>query len=33
MGEQPVPQFFDVWIVQGNTVYQDVPYSVVADWV
>jgi biopolymer transport protein ExbD len=33
MGEQPIPQFFDVWIVQGNTVYQDVPYSVVADWV
>jgi biopolymer transport protein ExbD len=23
---------FDVWIVETNTVYRDVPYTVVADW-
>lgn len=26
-------QLFDVWVVQGDTVYKDVPYHVVADWV
>lgn len=25
-------RFFDVWIVETNTVYQEVPYEVVADW-
>jgi biopolymer transport protein ExbD len=25
-------RFFDVWIVESNTVYQEVPYEVVADW-
>jgi biopolymer transport protein ExbD len=27
------PQFLDVWIVESNTVYKDVPYTVVADWI
>ena len=22
----------DVWIVEGNTVYKEVPYAVVTDW-
>src|SRR5438552_8578058 len=26
-------QFFDVWIVETNTVYKGVPFSVVTDWV
>jgi biopolymer transport protein ExbD len=26
-------QFIDVWIVESNTVYRDVPYTVVTDWV
>jgi biopolymer transport protein ExbD len=26
-------RFIDVWIVESNTVYQEVPFSVVADWV
>ena len=25
-------RFFDVWILETNTVYQEVPYEVVADW-
>jgi len=25
-------QLFDVWVVQGNLVYKEVPYAVVADW-
>src|SRR5262245_15172602 len=25
-------QFFDVWIVETNTVYRQVPYTVVTDW-
>lgn len=25
-------RFLDVWIVETNTVYQEVPYDVVADW-
>jgi biopolymer transport protein ExbD len=25
-------RFFDVWIVERNTVYQKVPFTVVADW-
>jgi len=24
--------FFDVWLAQGKTVYRDVPYEVVTDW-
>jgi biopolymer transport protein ExbD len=30
MREQP--KTFDVWIVESNTVYRKVPYTVVADW-
>jgi biopolymer transport protein ExbD len=26
-------QFLDVWIVESNTVYREVPYTVVLDWV
>src|SRR5260370_9370255 len=26
-------QFLDVWIVESNTVYREVPYTVVCDWV
>src|SRR5580700_3804345 len=26
-------RFLDVWIVGSNTVYREVPYTVVADWV
>lgn len=26
-------RFLDVWIVESNTVYKDVPFSVVTDWV
>jgi biopolymer transport protein ExbD len=26
-------RFFDVWIVETNTVYKEVPFQVVADWV
>lgn len=26
-------RFLDVWIIESNTVYQEVPYSVVLDWV
>jgi biopolymer transport protein ExbD len=26
-------RFFDVWIVESNTVYREVPFTVVADWV
>src|SRR5437588_1905 len=26
-------RFIDVWIVESNTVYQEVPYAVVCDWV
>jgi biopolymer transport protein ExbD len=26
-------QFFDVWFVQTNTVYKEVPFTVVTDWV
>lgn len=26
-------QTFDLWIVENNTVYRDVPFSVVTDWV
>src|SRR5215470_11946428 len=26
-------RFFDVWIVETNQVYKEVPYTVVADWV
>ena len=25
-------RFFDIWIVESNTVYREVPYSVVTDW-
>lgn len=32
MAEQP-RRFFDVWIVETNQVYKEVPYNVVADWV
>jgi biopolymer transport protein ExbD len=27
------PQYLDVWIVESNTAYKDVPYTVVADWI
>jgi biopolymer transport protein ExbD len=27
------PRFLDVWIVETNTVYREVPFTVVADWV
>lgn len=26
-------RFFDVWIVDGNTVYREVPFPVVSDWI
>ena len=26
-------RFLDVWIVDSNTVYREVPFTVVADWV
>ena len=26
-------QFLDVWIVETNTVYKEVPFTVVTDWV
>src|SRR5262245_66350715 len=26
-------RFLDVWIVESNTVYQEVPFEVVTDWV
>ncbi len=26
-------RFLDVWIIESNTVYREVPYNVVADWV
>ena len=26
-------QFFDVWIIESNTVYREVPFTVVTDWV
>jgi biopolymer transport protein ExbD len=26
-------RFFDVWIVESNTVYREVPFTVVSDWV
>ena len=25
-------RFFDVWIVESNTVYREVPHSVTTDW-
>ena len=28
----PKKFFFDVWLSQGKTVYRDVPYEVVTDW-
>jgi biopolymer transport protein ExbD len=31
MGEQR--QVFDVWVIENNTVYRDVPFSVMTDWV
>lgn len=29
----PKKYFFDVWLAQGKTVYRDVPYEVVTDWI
>jgi biopolymer transport protein ExbD len=26
-------RFLDVWIIESNTVYREVPYNVVADWI
>ena len=26
-------RFLDVWIVESNTVYREVPYTVVSDWI
>ncbi len=26
-------RFLDVWIIESNTVYREVPFQVVADWV
>lgn len=28
----PKKYFFDVWLSQGKTVYKDVPYEVITDW-
>src|SRR4051794_19833943 len=30
---EPQRRFYDVWIVESNTVYREVPYTVVTDWV
>src|SRR5579872_6880707 len=30
---EPQRRFLDVWIVESNTVYREVPYTVVTDWV
>jgi len=27
------PRFFNVWLVQPNTVYRGVPFTVIADWI
>jgi biopolymer transport protein ExbD len=27
------PRFVDAWILEGNTVYKQVPFNVVADWI
>ncbi|MFO0814424.1 MAG: biopolymer transporter ExbD [Gemmatales bacterium] len=27
------PRFFNVWLVQPNTVYRGVPYTVICDWI
>jgi biopolymer transport protein ExbD len=27
------PRFLDVWIIESNTVYREVPFTVVVDWV
>src|SRR5947208_17037450 len=27
------PRFFNVWLVQPNTVYRGVPFTVVCDWI
>jgi len=27
------PRFLDVWITESNTVYREVPFTVVVDWV
>ena len=26
-------RFIDVWIVESNTVYREVPFTVVTDWI
>ena len=26
-------RFLDVWIIESNTVYREVPFTVVADWI
>ena len=26
-------RFLDVWIIESNTVYREVPYTVVCDWI
>jgi biopolymer transport protein ExbD len=29
----PPKKFLDVWIIESNTVYREVPFTVVADWI
>jgi biopolymer transport protein ExbD len=29
----PPKRFLDVWIIESNTVYREVPFTVVADWI
>src|SRR4051812_30952585 len=26
-------RFLDIWIIEGNTVYKEVPFAVVTDWI
>src|SRR4051794_28206754 len=33
MAAEEKRRFLDVWIVESNTVYREVPYTVVTDWV
>jgi hypothetical protein len=33
MAEKEKPRFLDVWIVETNTVYREVPFTVVVDWI
>jgi biopolymer transport protein ExbD len=33
MGMAELRRFLDVWIVEANTVYKEVPFNVVSDWI